>query len=173
MATCRSTTDHYTSSMRRYGRRRRPSARSVGRHCYLPSLTAMSRKDCAREEHLQFTLDAAFKYTQQWWGVMPLARRAEDETAAIAALDDALLAWRGAQQRGIQKEPTWYQPLRSLVQAGVPMVRHSSILHVIRIVSHMPCKLRHRCWFGRPSGDSCGRCSWTHRAKPGRARTVC
>ena len=56
--------------------------------------------------------------------------RAEDELAGIAALEDAVLEWRNAPRKSKGEQPEWFHPLRSLVQAGIPMVGFSSLADV-------------------------------------------
>lgn len=51
--------------------------------------------------------------------------RAEDELIGIAALEDAVLKWRSNPGHVGNEQPEWFHPLRSLVQAGIPMVRPS------------------------------------------------
>ena len=52
--------------------------------------------------------------------------RVEDELAGIAALEEAVLKWRRDASKGQKEQPEWFHPLRSLVQAGIPMVCHPS-----------------------------------------------
>lgn len=52
--------------------------------------------------------------------------RVEDELVGIAALEEAVLKWRRDASKGQKEQPEWFHPLRSLVQAGIPMVCHSS-----------------------------------------------
>ena len=56
--------------------------------------------------------------------------RAEDELAGIRALEDAVFEWRNAPQKSKSEQPEWFHPLRSLVQAGIPMVCFSSVTDV-------------------------------------------
>ena len=51
---------------------------------------------------------------------MPLSE--DEEKALLTALEEAFVAWREEQKHGSLAAPAWYQRLRSLVQAGIPMV---------------------------------------------------
>ena len=55
--------------------------------------------------------------------------RVEDELIGVQALEGAVLQWRKAASKGQEGQPEWFHPLRSLVQAGIPMVCHPLSSH--------------------------------------------
>ena len=44
-------------------------------------------------------------------------------------LEEAVLGWRKAASKGQEGQPEWFHPLRSLVQAGIPMVCQPLLRH--------------------------------------------
>ena len=114
--------------MRPFGKRKSESDASVGLGC----CSRLSRMGLLRvlqgEESLVTDSPPAYlplHFTDICPAVRhncPCLRRAQDELAGIAALEDAVLEWRNAPKKSKGEQSEWFHPLRSLVQAGIPMV---------------------------------------------------
>ena len=47
------------------------------------------------------------------------------------ALEEAVVGWQRGPSKGQKEQPDWFHPLRSLVQAGIPMVSHPFPAHSV------------------------------------------
>ena len=118
--------------MRPYGRRKRENDASVGLGC----CSLLPRMEILRV--LQGDISLATDQPQPTslctfltdMHNCQLLCRVEDELAGIAALEDAVLEWRNAPRKSKGEQPEWFHPLRSLVQAGIPMVCFLSLADV-------------------------------------------
>ena len=81
----------------------------------------------------------------------------EDDKASVTALEEALCTWRQNNTNESSDAPAWYQQLRSLVQAGIPMVNPAWFLVLCPRAELNPLACAdasmNRC---RQSGVTCG-----------------